>query len=484
MERALAERWSAAPPGIAAVAAVVLALSLSISSGMYHPLALAGVTVSIVLAGIAAWAAPSATGARGEHAAVLVLGSGLFLGWLRSFFIPPGVAPASPGAHESFRVLLGVLGLVLLTYAWRAPPRWLIRWRFPAMAAVAGAMGATMILAVPVPPIDVWHIQQTGAFELLHGRNPYSYGYPNIYGPGTPYLDPAVLSPDGMAILAYPYMPLVLLLDTPAALLGDVRWALLAAMLASAFLVRALGRGSRAAELAGSLLLVQPRGWAVVEMAWTEPYVLCGVLATALVVTRDAARPQDPLASPGGWIVPGAVAGLAASTKQYVPLLLVPFLPLLPARARLRAVLLAVGGAALAVLPFLLAGPEAFLRGVVGFQLRQPFRTDALSWPAAIHALGGPRIPPWPAFVVAGLALLVLLRREPGGARSMLAASFAWLLFVVLNKQAFLNYYWLAVGMLAASVALLTAPASPPPGPGRAAPHGAGPPPRPPRPRP
>ncbi|MGA8893289.1 MAG: hypothetical protein WB493_17140, partial [Anaeromyxobacteraceae bacterium] len=338
--------------------------------------------------------------------------------------------------------------------------------------------------ATPVPPIDVWHVQQLGAETLLRGQNPYAFGSPNIYGPGTPYLDPAVLSPDGMAILAYPYMPLVLLLDLPAAALGDVRWALLGALLAAAFLVRALGHRSLAAELAGCLLLVQPRGWAVVEMAWTEPFVLFGVLATALAVTRD----RDPGASSGTgrreWVIPGIVAALAASTKQYVPLLLVPFVTLLPPRARLRAVVLAAAGAALIVLPFLDADPGAFVRGVVGFQLRQPFRPDALSWPAAIHAQGGPRLPPWPAFLAAGLALFVLLRRESGGARAMLAASFAWLVFVALNKQAFLNYYWLAVGLLCASVAMLTAPASPPRAPDPAAPPHASPPRHPPHPRP
>ena len=126
--------------------------------------------------------------------------------------------------------------------------------------AIGTALAATVILASPSPGIDVWEIQQRGAEGLLSGRNPYSLPYVNIYGPGTPFLDPALLTPDGRFITAYPYMPLVLLLDVPGAMLGDVRWTMLAALAASAFLIRWLGKGSVEAELAGALLLLQPAG--------------------------------------------------------------------------------------------------------------------------------------------------------------------------------------------------------------------------------
>jgi len=95
---------------------------------------------------------------------------------------------------------------------------------------------------------------------------------------------------------------------------------------------------------------------------------------------------------------------------------------------------------------------------VIEFQLRQPFRTDALSWPAAIHSLGGPKLPTWPAFLLAGATLALALRGQvtgrPGHARRLAT----WIVFVAFNKQAFANYYWLAVGLLCASVALLLPP--------------------------
>jgi hypothetical protein len=60
--------------------------------------------------------------------------------------------------------------------------------------------------------------------------------------------------------------------------------------------------------------------------------------------------------------------------------------------------------------------------------------------------------------VVAGGALAILLRRTATVAQAVLAGASAWLLLVLLNKQAFCNYYWLAVGLLCAAVALLAAP--------------------------
>jgi hypothetical protein len=127
----------------------------------------------------------------------------------------------------------------------------------------------------------------------------------------------------------------------------------------------------------------------------------------------------------------------------------------------------AAGGALALAVPFLLWDPRAFVRGVVEFQVRQPFRTDALSWPAAVVAAGGPKLPSWPAFVAAAAVLVLTLRRTVTPAQAVLSAATTWIAFVAFNKQAFCNYYWLAVGLLCAAVALLSAEArtapSPPP---------------------
>lgn len=457
VESAREGRAAAAAMLLAAAGAVLLALALRLSSGLLHPTALYLVTAATV-ATIGASELAGRGAARAPRLVLSVLGIAIAGSVASHAVFLPGFA-VEPSRLGAFRPVLGATAVVLSVWLWPAAPRWLVRARFPLLVTLATVLGALVILASPAPAIDAWEYQQRGALGFLSGQNPYTALYPNIYGPGTPYLDPSLLTPDGHYVRAYPYPPLIVLLEAPFAWLGDVRWAMLAAAAACALLVRALGRGAVEAELAGALLLLQPRGFMVLELSWNEPVALAGILAVAWAVQDAVERPQESSRAAEWWL-PGLAAALAISTKQYVAILLVPFLLVLPARVRWRALALATGGAALLLLPFLAWDPSAFLRGTVEFQFRQPFRSDALSWPAAVVAWGGPQIPTWPAFAAAGLVLVASLRRPVTPARAMLAAAGTWLVFVLFNKQAFCNYYWMAVGLLCAAVALLAVPST------------------------
>ncbi|MGA8889963.1 MAG: hypothetical protein WB493_00245 [Anaeromyxobacteraceae bacterium] len=442
-------------PALAALAAVLLAMALAVSAGMFHETGL----LLVACAGIASLAgtqfpAPPRTDVR---PAIAILGLGLAASWVLDLLYLPGIL-VNPARLGMFRPLLATAGVVLLSYALRGLPRPAARIRYPLLVALGTGLAATVILASPRPSIDVWFIQQQGAAGLLAGKNPYQLLYPNIYGPGTPYLDPSLLTPDGRYITAYPYMPLPLLLDVAGFLVGDIRWTMLAGMAASALLIGRLGRGAVAAELAGTLLLFQPQNWMVAEMAWTDPLALTGLLLVVLVVTRRAANPADGAPPWTSWVLSGVAAGLAVSTKQYVPLLVAPFLLLLPRGARLRAAAVATAVALAILAPFLLLDPSALVRGVLEFQLRQPFREDALSVPAFVYRLGGPKLPPWPAFLIAGATLAISVWRGIAPGRLMLGVAATWIAFVSFNKQAFANYYWLGVGLLCAAVALFAAP--------------------------
>ena len=462
-------RSSSAVPGLAAVAATVLVLALTVSGGLYDPVGLALVSVTGITALTAAILARRGRPHSGTRAATAILAVGIGASIVRDLVVRPGVG-LDRAELGLFRPLLGVVAGLLLSYAWRGMPRWAARARFPALVALATGLGALVLLASPEPPIDVWIFQQHGSLALLSGQNPYEVLYPNIYRPGTPFLAPGLLTPDGRSITANPYMPLTLLVDAPSVFLGDVRWTMLAAAAASAWLIRALGRGAVAAELAGVLLLVQPLGWTVLEYSWTEPIVLATLLIVASAVRRSAERSgHDGLVRDRRWLPPSLAAAVAISSKQYVALLALPFLLVLPTRDRGRAALVAAAGAALLVLPFVVTNPAAFVRGVLEFQFRQPFRTDALSWPAAITHLGGPRLPSWPAFLLAGGVLWATLGRTVSVAQAILASASTWIVFVAFNKQAFANYYWLGVGLLCAAVAALAAesPSEDPAGPGQ-----------------
>jgi hypothetical protein len=158
-----------------------------------------------------------------------------------------------------------------------------------------------------------------------------------------------------------------------------------------------------------------------------------------------------------GWLAAGLGLGLAASSKQYVPLILAPLWLSLPSSRRWRALAVAVAGVAALLAPFVALNSRGVVLGLWEFQLRQPFRSDALSWPAIVQQLGGPVLPTWLAFLIGFGVLAVATGRGATPARALVAGATAWAAFVAFSKQAFCNYYWLTIGLLCASAAMSSA---------------------------
>jgi hypothetical protein len=143
--------------------------------------------------------------------------------------------------------------------------------------------------------------------------------------------------------------------------------------------------------------------------------------------------------------------------------LLVPLWFALPREGRRRSLLVAAIVAGALILPFALWDPAGFYRGVVRMQFLQPFREDALSLAALLAHL---RPGDYSALTAVGLLLsaalfFVCLRRDTGLALACSSAAAAWFLTLILNKQAFCNYYWLCVALLCAAAAALAKPAAP-----------------------
>jgi hypothetical protein len=419
------------------LATVAVALALGISDGNLDPIALALVTVGAALA-LAAALTPSDEARRPWPA--LILGVGLASSLAYGFLFLPGIA-LQPARLGGFRPVLAAAGVLLATLPLRRTSRILAECRFVGLLACWVVLAAIVMRASPLPPVDVYEFKHVGALGLLNGDNPYSVAYPNNYWPSTAFYSPSLLSPDGRWVLANPYPPLTLLLATPATLLGDARWTPLAAMAVAALLIRRLGRGSLEGDLAAALMLLQPRAFYVLQLGFTEPVVLACLLLVAFTISRGR-----------GWLAVGAAGALTLVSKQYSPLILAPFA--FVARRLWRTATVAAVGASALFLPFLVWDPGGFVRSLVTFQLVQPFRTDSLSWPAAWVSWGSPQLPPWPAFLLAAAVLVATLRRAVDVERALLSACAAWMVFVLLNKQAFCNYYWLSVGMLCAASAL------------------------------
>jgi hypothetical protein len=329
------------------------------------------------------------------------------------------------------------------------------RLRLPVMAIMVLAFFVAGELAFNLhskdPRIDVFMFQTNASWAITHGINPYTFRYPSMYPPGTPYYGPGVVDSHAILTVGFPYPPLSLFMALPGYLLGqDVRYSHLAAMGLSAGLIVAT-RPGRIAALAATLLLLMPRSIYVLDLAWTEPFL---VLTFSFVMFCVCRWPKA---------LPYAL-GLYFSTKQYT-ILTIPLLPLLiegPRHWRTLGRILFKAGLVVAAinLPFLIWNAHEFFRALVLFQFLQGFRNDALSYLVLIHRnFPNVTLPVWisllPLVVIIPLSLRRLASSPAGFAAAVTAVH---LFFFAFNKQAFCNYYYFVIATACWSIAAANLP--------------------------
>ncbi|WP_426560848.1 glycosyltransferase 87 family protein [Angustibacter sp. McL0619] len=305
------------------------------------------------------------------------------------------------------------------------------------------AWTATAIALVPAPRIDVWVTLQQAADGLANGRNMYTmtwHGSPGIQD-------------------AFTYLPWTAVLLAPGRwLFGDVRWALLAAMLVGLGCLVALGRRrdrtgrtSSLALAAATMLALAPGSVTQAEQAWTEPLLFALIAAWALLVHRGHAW----------WAVLPLALGCAS--KQHLVLLL-PVLACWSLFGWRRSLATAAAAGGL-VLPWFLASPQDFWHDTVSLLVSfHPIKFANTWFIAAQTELG--RTPPFwlTGLVVLGvlaLACVVVRRRQPD-----LGELLGWVALVLLvanlvNKQAFYNQFWLVGSLVALAIAASPAAESP-----------------------
>jgi MYXO-CTERM domain-containing protein len=296
----------------------------------------------------------------------------------------------------------------------------------------------------------VFGFQTQSAQALLSGQDPYSIHFDSIYNlQSTQRLyAPGDYSEDGRRLLfGYLYMPLALLLTLPGYLLGDIRYAMAAAVSITTLLL-AFMRPGRLGLVAAAGLLFMPRTPNVIDLAWNEPLV---VMLLALTVFSAIRLPK---------LTPYAF-GLLLASKQYMPFAVV-LSPLLFGWdwRRLLAALLRAGITALVVtLPLVLPDVGAFVHSAILFQFHQPFRREALSFLVPWFQMTGS--PPSAVFGFLALVLVgaaALWRLRPSPANFTVAVAVSYFAFFAFNKQAFMNYYFFAIAALWCSVAALDLP--------------------------
>ena len=343
--------------------------------------------------------------------------------------------------------LYTILGLVAALLLARRPPQW--KWAFP-LFLLAHAAITVVFLRSTAAHQDVQVFLHDGAIALLHGDNPYSMTFPNIfrsestalfYGPGVVV--------DGRITYGFPYLPVTLLVAIPGQLLGDVRFSQLIAMLVTALVLRQLA-SDRIGRAAAVLGVAATTAVPVLTGAWTEPTLVA--LLACLVLALERRR----------YTAVAILLGLFLVSKQYV-VIAIPLIWLIRAWLTRRVIFLSIGLAAAVTLPFFLVDPAAFWKAIVQWQLVQPFRADSLSLlVSSVNAFGWP--PPWTypllPFLGGGLTAIALALRAPRTPAAFAGAvGLTLLVTILLSKQAFMNYYFLVSGaFLIAAVAWPTQP--------------------------
>jgi hypothetical protein len=423
--------------------ALSLGFALQVSSGFYHPIALTLLTVSILSAALAVtgWLRRMVGPRVGEHLIVIVIVVGLAanLTMLATMKIGFYLADPSPSAHPVFLIGLvaALLALTLiLVDARRASRVW-----FPLLLVTFAALGVWMIQTSPNPQIDVITVHRAAIAALAQGQSPYGVTFENIYATNEFY-SPEVVE-GGRVLFGLPYPPLSLLMAIPGqALLGDIRFAELGALVLGAMLI-GYATSSRLSMLAAAMILFTPRVFFVVEQGWTESFAVCWLGATVFALRQRV--PGGPLA-----------LGLLCAVKQHLAIAIALYPLGEPARSR-RAILTAAAVVLLVTLPFAWWDPAGFFRSVIWLQFIEPFRQDSLSLLSFLSRHGlqvtsaSSAIASLAALIASAALVWCCAPRSAAG--FALALGFVLLVFFAFSKKAFCNYYFFVLAALAASIA-------------------------------
>ncbi len=332
-------------------------------------------------------------------------------------------------------LLVALLGYLPSMLTW-VEPRWVRTLRFAFVAACVAAAGHDTYLTSPTPRIDVWTVQQQGAHALFEGKNPFQEVHAGDTGPRTANDVP------------YVYPPMQLYVTAPAwKLVGDTRYAILAAALLLGFALRAIARRFGAASLPAVLedapalfVWCTPKFFFILEQAWVDPVQIAWV--SALVLSAAYNRP---------WLT-AVLAGLVVGAKQ--TMLIVAGLYGFGLRFSLKQWALAGAVALATFLPWMLWDFGAWKHANFDFLSALPVRPDALTYITWVRRKFGVEIPYVLAFPVSATLIGLAAWKGPRTiGRITMAVVASVTSFFVINKWAFANYYFTLLGLSALAAA-------------------------------
>ncbi len=428
------------------LASLVFGLAIFDWHGGYSPRAL-----SFLLAGVALLAA-ALGGGGGEVRTGLVVVMGL-TGLLVSVALVGGTEPAlemSAGSRvQDFTGLVTVAAFAsgVAFLGGEQLGRW-AAW----LAVGLFALAAVWVLhASPRPEIDVFAIHDGAVVGLLNGANPYGMRFEQVYSPelALELYGSDALDEEGRLDAGYTYLPLTILTAVGGKLLGDVRYAGLAAVVVAAACLLGMGGGAWG-RLVALTFLFSPMNFFVLEMAWTEA-VSAGLFAGFVWSLAGEAGGRRRAVAP--WVF-----GLLLVSKQHLPLLVLPVAwACLPETRRVAFLGRMLVAGTVVTLPLILWDPAAFWQSAVVFLGGTPFRTDGLTIGAGLHSVGVDL--PGPVWWGLGLGCFggVVWGLGRGGGDGLfrfgVGSGLALAVFFVLSKQAFCNYYFFVIACVATGLA-------------------------------
>jgi len=350
-------------------AMLAIGYGLQASDGSLQNGAIVAVTIGVMLAILGLVRPFAALGNRfDERLPIVVIAGGLGLQFGLLLGGPPGV-DMRIDLNEYATYQMGVGVAAVLSGLLFTSLKWTQRVVFPALLVLFMLLGVWMLKASPDPAIDVTAFHRQAFAALERGQNPHTQSIANVYG-SDGFYGAEVLTSDGRVNVGYPYLPLSLYLTFAAhKATGDYRTSLLLAMVIGA---AALGyaRATKWSFGAAAVFLFTPRAFFVLEQGWTDSLAAMFVGLTIFLACR---APR--------WLWVGV--GLLFAIKQYA-IGLSPLLFLLwtdtPWVKVLRELARAAGLAVVLTLPVFIWNPSAFIKDVILFQIRQPFRIDSLSY--------------------------------------------------------------------------------------------------------
>jgi len=308
--------------------------------------------------------------------------------------------------------------------------------RFALLAVMLAVTACDVIHTSPHPRIDAWTTQQAGAKALLDGKNPYVEVAVPDTGPAARFIAP------------YIYPPTQLYITAPVfALTGDVRFAMLLAILASGYLLRFVVRRSAYSfssivEDAPALLLwTMPKLMFLIEQSWVDPVQLMLICLAAASVTT------------GNRTMIAVAFGVVLTAKQTMFWTVGIAGVLLGFNLRQWILVGAIGAAA--VLPFAIADFPRLKYCLLGLVSALPDRPNAMTLNTWGLQTFGWMLPSAFAFPMAAAVAAVSAWRLPRTPWHWALATVAtYAVFFVFNKWAFANYYFLLSGLASLAAAL------------------------------